>query len=62
MSCVATLFHELLYLIIKHIPEESRESFYTELLSITKNHSINLSFLKGEDSVFDKVWERLENK
>jgi hypothetical protein len=56
------MFHDLLTLIGKYIPEESKESFYTELLSITKNHGINLSLLKGEDSVFDKVWERTENK
>lgn len=55
MSC-KTMFHDLLVLVKYHMPDEKKFDFYSELLTITHSHGINLEMLLGEDEEFDRAY------
>jgi hypothetical protein len=55
MSC-RTLFHELIELVKKHVPEEKKFEFYKEILITTHSHGISLHTLLGEDDEFDRAY------
>jgi hypothetical protein len=52
------MFHDLLVLVKDHMPDEKKFDFYSELLTITYSHGINLEMLLGEDEEFDRAYRR----
>lgn len=59
--CPSTIFHEILLLVMNHVPEEFRLHFYRDLLHLLGKYHISLDFLIGHDDCFDHAHRKFKN-